>query len=90
MQFLKAYYRTSFIITLFILMKNEKTYTTFPLKSASGAYLTLRLLGAVFIRGKRLKEDGTYFKAREINHINLQNFVNIPFKTKRNRKTSLQ
>ena len=36
----------------------------FPLVSISGAYFILKFQGAVVIRGRRLKEGGTYFKVR--------------------------
>ena len=33
----------------------------------------------VLIRGRRLKEEGTYLKVRSIAHVEFQNFVVFPF-----------
>lgn len=60
----------------------QKTYTIFPLIITPGAYLILRLEGAVLIGDWRLKEGRAYLKAREMNYINLPSFFNIHFKTK--------
>ena len=59
----------------------QKTYTIFPLIIALGAYLILRLEGAVLIGDWRLKST-TYLKARGMNYINLPSFFNVHFKTK--------
>ena len=45
----------------------------------------MKLLGAALIRGRRLLEEGTYLKIREMNNINCQNpviFLNIRIKYK--------
>ena len=39
-------------------------YIEFPLISAPGAYLILKLLRPALIKGPRLNEGGVYFKVR--------------------------
>ena len=41
--------------------------------------LILKLLGAAFIRGQRLKERDVYFKIRGSIHVKFQIFVIFPF-----------
>ena len=42
--------------------------------SAFGAFLIEKYLGTVLILGRCLKKDGAYFKVKEANYINFQNF----------------
>ena len=51
------------------LRKGRILHTVFPQISALGAYLILKLSGAVLIRGRRLKEGGVYSRVREISNI---------------------
>ena len=46
------------------------------------------LSDASVIRRRRLKQGGTYFSGRWVNHIKFQNFVKVSNKTKRKCKTS--
>ena len=55
-------------------MKLIYKITVFPLVSTLDLYLILNLVGALFIRGQRLKKDGSYFKVREKHHIKFQKF----------------
>ena len=54
-------------------------YSIFPLTSAPGALLILKLWGAVLIWWRWLKEGDTYFKVREIIHMKLQKFAIFSF-----------
>ena len=51
----------------------------FSLMNTLSLYVISNLLGEVLIRGQRLKEDGAYFKVREIHHIKFQNFAFVLF-----------
>ena len=55
-------------------MKLIYEITVFPLVSTLGLYLILNLVGALLIRGQRLKKVSAYFKVREIHHIKFQKF----------------
>ena len=58
----------------------------FPLISTLGLYLISKLVGAVLIRGQRLKEGGAYFKVSKIYHIKFQNFAFVLFNNKNDKK----
>ena len=58
-------------------MKLIYEITVFPLVSTLGLYLILNLVGALLIRGQRLKKGGAYFKVREVHHIKFQKFLNV-------------
>ena len=60
-------------------MKLIYEITVFLLISTLSLYLISNLLGEVLIRGQRLKEDGAYFKVREIHRVKFQNFVFVLF-----------
>ena len=46
-----------------------KTITVFLLLSHPGAYSILKILGAVLIRGQRLKEGGAYFEVKKTKQV---------------------
>ena len=69
-------------------MKLIYKMTLFPLISTLGLYLISNLVGAVLIRGQRLKEGGTYFKVSKIYHIKFQNFVFVLFNNKNDKKNN--
>ena len=50
-------------------IKFVKTVTVFLLLSHPVAWLIPRILGVVLVRGRRLKEDGTYFKVKKTKQI---------------------
>ena len=53
--------------------------TMFPLISAPGTYLILKLLGAVLTRGRRFKEGAVCFNVRKIIHMKFKNFLIFSF-----------
>ena len=61
--------------------------TVFLLISTLSLYLISNLFVQVLIRGQRLKQDGAYFKIREMYHIN---FVFVLFNNEKNKQTNKQ
>ena len=60
----------------------------FPPISTLGLYSISKLVGAVLIRGQRLKEGGAYFKVSKIYHIKFQNFAFVLFNNKNDKKNN--
>ena len=54
----------------------------FPLIRSLSACLNLKLLSSTFIRWQRLKKGTTYFRVKQMHHIQFPNFATIFFKTK--------
>ena len=50
-------------------MKSVYEITLFRPGSTLGLYLILNLVGALLVRGQRLKKGGAYFKVREIRQV---------------------
>ena len=61
--------------------------TVFLLTSTLSLYLISNLFVQVLIRGQRLKQDGAYFKIREMYHIN---FVFVLFNNEKKKQTNKQ
>ena len=61
--------------------------TVFLLISTLSLYLISNLFVQVLIRGQRLKQDGAYFKIREMYHIN---FVFVLFNNEKKKQTNKQ
>ena len=61
--------------------------TIFLLISTLSLYLISNLFVQVLIRGQRLKQDGAYFKIREMYHIN---FVFVLFNNEKKKQTNKQ
>ena len=61
--------------------------TVLLLISTLSLYLISNLFVQVLIRGQRLKQDGAYFKIREMYHIN---FVFVLFNNEKKKQTNKQ
>ena len=61
--------------------------TVFLLISTLSLYLISNLFVQVLIRGQRLKQDGAYFKIREMYHIN---FIFVLFNNEKKKQTNKQ
>ena len=53
--------------------------TVFPLMSAPGAYIILKVEGVALIGGRRLKEGGAYFQVWRVIHMKFENLVIVSF-----------
>ena len=70
-------------LSIKLLLKAQSIcYFLIEIISAPNAYLILTHSGVALIRGRHLKESGTCFKAKERNHIKLQNLIQKEKKTK--------